>query len=37
MVNVVFDHDEGRRSELLIPEDPAKTAQAGLVGGGGRS
>ncbi|CAK9073175.1 unnamed protein product [Durusdinium trenchii] len=27
MVNVVFDHDEGRRSELLIPEDPAKTAQ----------
>ena len=28
MVNVVFGHDESSASELLIPDDPAKTAQA---------
>eukprot|EP00913_Durusdinium_trenchii_P013124 g12319.t1 len=27
MVNVVFGHDESSASELLIPDDPAKTAQ----------
>ena len=30
MVNVVFGHDESSASELLIPDDPEKTAQAEL-------
>jgi hypothetical protein len=37
MVNVVFGHSADSEDELLIPEDPAKTAQVlGLMHHGNR-